>query len=347
MRITRRHILQLTAGLLVRDSQAISSEPAAPGANGIAATLFDFDRLLMNVATSDRRESARREYVASAVIVLFGVQIFSKNGVGDGNVRIEEIGPEHGTTVSIEFAAGSRPEGAKGLNRLGFIQEAILEDEPGLARESAYVAFMTASDEKNIEQARKAMEVAGGMQRYNAAQGICRPGGFQSRLDRLAFSSKYSFKDLGTLIPMARTEMTARAADPLEHRDDAETSHRSTFLYAVRRALLSPGQTQSGLYFFNSKKYRLDTVKEFDPTTGARFVEKKIVATASKVVKLSAWITNTETGNRTPFHLWYEKGAESLPPLRFDYQARSFLKLAFEALPVDAPKATVASAVRP
>ena len=278
------------------------------------------------------------------MITLFGIQVFSKSGVGNGNIRIEEIGPRQGGTVAIEFAAGSRPEGAKGLNRLGYIQEAILEDQPGQAAECAYLAFMTASDEKSVEQARKALEAAGNMQRYNAAQGFGRPGTFQSRIDRLAFPSKYNFQDLAALIPMARTEMAAHAGDPLDHQQDQEAMHRATFLYAVRRALLTPGSTSTSHLFFNSKRYQLDTEKAFDAATGTHFVQKKIVDSASKVVKLSAWITNEQTGHKTPFHLWYEKGQENQPPLRFDYQARSFLKLAFEALPKQPNTGSVASA---
>jgi hypothetical protein len=350
MRISRRQVLQLTGGLLVRASSSFAAssfaESAADATTSNPNARFDLDRLLMAVASTERLESERREYVASAVITLFGVTVFSKSGVGNGNIRIEEFGPERGGTVSIEFAAGSRPEGAKGLNRLGYIQEAILEEAPGQAVEAAYVAFMTASDEKNVEQARKAMQGAGNMQRYNAAQGFCRPGAFQSRIDRLVFSSKYSFRDLGTLIPMARTEMVAHEADPMDHQQDAESVHRSTFLYAVRRAILTPGKTSTSQLFFNSKKFRLETDKEFDPATGAHFVEKKIVDSADKVVKLSAWLTESKTGQRTPFRLWYEKGAENQPPLRFDYQARSFLRLAFEALPKQGPQSQVASAAR-
>ena len=340
MRISRRQALQLAAGVIARASSASPDGPAQPA----TGNEFELDRMMTTAAALDRRESVRREYVASAVITLFGVQVFSKGGVGHGNIRIEEIGPQQGGTVSIEFAAGSRPEGAKGLNRLGYIQEAILEDQPGQAAECAYLAFMTASDEKNVEQARKALEAAGNMQRYNAAQGFGRPGSFQSRIDRLAFSSKYSFRDLPALIPMARTEMAAHAAEPLDHQLDQETSHRATFLYVVRRALLTPGRTSTSHLFFNSKRYQLDTEKEFDAATGAHFVQKGIVDSSTNVVRLSAWLTNEQTGHRTPFHVWYEKGQENQPPLRFDYQARSFLKLAFEALPKQPNTGGVASA---
>ena len=62
----------------------------------------------MTVAALDRRESVRREYVASAVITLFGIQVFSKSGVGNGNIRIEEIGPRQGGTVAITLPLDRR-----------------------------------------------------------------------------------------------------------------------------------------------------------------------------------------------------------------------------------------------
>jgi len=34
---------------------------------------------------------------------------------------------------------------------------------------------------------------------------------------------------------------------------------------------------------------------------------------------------------RTPFKIWFEAGSEELPPLRFEYQAKPFLRLVFEA----------------
>jgi hypothetical protein len=42
-------------------------------------------------------------------------------------------------------------------------------------------------------------------------------------------------------------------------------------------------------------------------------------------------LTEHRTGEKTPFRIWYEEGAAQYPPLKFEYQARSFLRLSFEA----------------
>ena len=39
------------------------------------------------------------------------------------------------------------------------------------------------------------------------------------------------------------------------------------------------------------------------------------------------------TGVETPFKLWFAADAPQTPPLRFEYQVKSFLRLTFEADP--------------
>ena len=48
------------------------------------------------------------------------------------------------------------------------------------------------------------------------------------------------------------------------------------------------------------------------------------------MIRINATIRNQATGKTTPFKVWYEAGSGHLPPLRFEYQAKSFLRLTFE-----------------
>src|SRR5271165_4023012 len=162
MLVTRRHILVLAGSPLFAK---VFSEP------------FDVDRILQ--AGNGLQSAVRsRRYVASATITLFSIPLGTKNGVGSGYTLIEEARGPSGKTVSIQFGAGSYPENARGLNRLGFIQEAVSEEPSGAMEECAYLAFMTTSREKNLDQAKKALEstpgsetTSGDMVPYTAAQG--------------------------------------------------------------------------------------------------------------------------------------------------------------------------------
>ena len=298
----------------------LSARASGPGSG------FQLDRILAGVA-DEPREAWRRNYVASAVVTLFSVPLVAKGGVGGGHIEIVE---RAGGTVAIEFSAGSWPESARGLNRLGFIREAVTEGNAGTAAECAYLAFMTTSDEKNLDQAKQAMSHSGAQARYTAAQGFGRGRDFEWRVDRLSFPSFYTSRHLGELIPQARAAMSARESQPLE-RCSCESPDTATFLYTVRRALFDgPGRTARHL-IFNGKEFLLETTREADPGMAQVFAARHVIAKDASVTRLKAMLTERRSGVKTPFQLWFENGAECEPPLRFDYQARPYLRLAFEA----------------
>ena len=139
MRITRRQILALSGGGLL---------------SKLFGATFEVDRLLGVDAPGARLEI--RKYTASATVMLFSIPLVSRASVGSGYAVTEEAG----RTISIQFGAGSYPESARGLNRVGFIQEAVVEEKPGVPSECAWLAFMTTSQEKNLDQAKKALEAS-------------------------------------------------------------------------------------------------------------------------------------------------------------------------------------------
>jgi hypothetical protein len=210
MRITRRDILVLGgSSLLARAFAATLPDLARP-------TDFDVDRLLNT--NSDRGVGSRLEiqkYVAGATVTLFSIPLISKSCVGSGYAVVEEAGH----TVSIQFGAGSYPASARGLNRLGFIQEAVVEERPGCPAECAWLAFMTTSQKKNPDQAKKAVDGAVPQTAavpYSASQGHGWNGSFSSRVDRLEFPARYNWRDLAQLIGKAREAMASGAGEKHE-----------------------------------------------------------------------------------------------------------------------------------
>src|ERR1700690_893921 len=107
MSIPRRAILGLLAGAGL--AQRVLARPF----------LFEVDRLLDEIAPS-RANVCQRRYGAKATITLLSVPLVYRAGVGSGYIVIEQSAESH--TVGIQFGAGSWPEAARGLNRLGFIQ---------------------------------------------------------------------------------------------------------------------------------------------------------------------------------------------------------------------------------
>jgi hypothetical protein len=322
MTMTRRHNLALTGSSLL--SRVFGA--TLPGSTERAA--FDVDRLL-GANSPDRTNAAARvevrRYTASATVMLFSIPLVSRASVGSGYAVVEQAAQ----TLSLQFGAGSWPENARGLNRLGFIQEAVVEEQPGRPAEAAWLAFMTTSKETSLDQAKRALEESGEMAPYSASQGHGRQGRFQSRTDRLEFPSKFTWRDIAQLVEKARGSMVPLGGEPEARSSDAEKP--ATFLYQVRRAILDKRPRTAGSVVFNAKEFRLEAQKESDPAAAAHFAEKNLIPAAGAVMRMSATLTEKKTGIKTPFRVWHEADAGCSLPLRFEYQARSFLRLTFEA----------------
>jgi hypothetical protein len=289
--------------------------------------LFEVDRLAATSRAGQRVRVWQRRYRTSATITLLSVPVFSRADVGTGFTVIEDAGLEDAArTVAIQFGAGSWPEAAHGLNRLGYIQEVVLDGSAGDIAECAYFAFMTSSQEKNLDQARKALETTAGAIPYAAAEGIGRDGHFTSRLDRIAFPAALTWRDYPLLIEKVRSAVAGESP--------AQTTSRpfggATFLYCVRKALLAPDEKTSANLIYNGKEFELRTVKQPDAAMGEKMTERGLVTHASRVMRLNATLHDFQTGVVTPFRVWFDAGAAHLPPLRFEYQAKPFLRLAFE-----------------
>ncbi len=327
--IFRRQILGMLAGGLICRLFGESDTAACGGPAGGAAR-SEVERLLeANFAVTSHPRAQVTAYSAGAVVTLLGIPVFSRAGVGSGYAVVEEAACPAGNGVSIQFGAGSWPESAHGLNRFGIIHEVAIEKR-GEPEVCAYFAFMTSSPEKDITQAKQALVKTDGEIPCTAAQGRGERGGFASRVENLTLPARLTWRDADQLTARVRD---AAAGSPCAAGRENGHGAAATFLYLLRRAMLEAGPVTQANLFFNRKQYTLDTQKEADPATGARLAERRLTSAPDSIVRLSATLTNRATGHVTPFRVWYERGSESAPPLRFEYQVKSFLRLAFEADP--------------
>jgi hypothetical protein len=271
----------------------------------------------------------QRKYRVSATVTVLSVPLVSRSGVGSGYILIEEAEAMGAvSTTAIQLGAGSWPEAARGLNRLGYIQEVVTGRPP---LECSYFAFMTSSQEKSPDQAKKALDSARDSIPYAAAQGAGRNGQFVSRLSRINFPSQLTWRDCPRLVDQVRAAVSAEApAQSVEKTLVMDESAPATFLYGVRSAILDRASATSRSLIYNGKEYQLRTTKEPDHTACIHFAGRKLISEGGRVMRLDAQLEDQATRRQTPFQVWYEAGAEHLPPLRFEYQARSFLRLTFE-----------------
>jgi hypothetical protein len=235
-----------------------------------------------------------RRYRAQAIVTILGLPIFSRDRVGGAWVSVG--------SDSIEFAAGSIPERARGLNRTGFLRE---NTEPS---GSAYFGFITASREQSLSQARAALG-DGKAPVFIAARG--RSSGGLHVCDLRDF-------DLGPARPWTDHAAMAAAAESalntvgVERRELASTT-TDTFLRSIRRAIYPAGRAWEGPIVYN----------------GAEFLLRLNPSKDGELTRFEGSLTKRPKGSKTPFTLWADPADPSGLPVRFEYHARSYLKLVF------------------
>ncbi len=270
----------------------------------------------MGIAMLLRRHSApasasyHTRYRIHAAVTLFSLPIFSRQDVGGGYVTVEKSHSEESSIVALQLAAGSWPDRTKGLNRFGAIQEVIVEHK-GDILESAFVGFMTSSNEHNLDQARKALAEVPNSIPCTLAHGISTPTELRVSMEKFALPPREIWKDAASLLHTMREQDTPSA----EERPEPARAARPTFLYAVRRAMRSQNTNELQTFLHNGKLYDLQTNRNHE---GEDF------SSMSGAIR-------TPGGSRlSQFVVWFRKGDESGIPARIEFRPRSFLRLTFE-----------------
>jgi len=253
------------------------------------------------------------------VILFLGIAIFRRAGVGGGQASLEEAGEGAAMRRTLFFAAGSDPKRAHGLSRLGWIREVVL-GPASTPSEATYFGVLTSSPEESLEHARKSVDASpSGRSTFAAVNGRNTPGRSRSAVTHFEFSAAALWSDRG-LIDQAQSTFR-------ENVDWRETSWPSaplqappTFLFQLATLLQQRTRRAAGRYVYSEQEYLL----ELDaPPTGRN----------SAPLPVRGKIRNLRTGYETLFRLWLENSSDSLVPVRFEVQPRSFLRLTFEALP--------------
>ena len=286
---TRRLFLLLPSLLLRRGSAA--APPRSP--------LDEAPR-----GSSLRRAAAR--YRVDATILLLGLPVYSRAGVGGGYASAEEFE----TGLSLQFAAGSDPARARGLNRLGFLHE--LRAAGGVR----YFGFMTSSGEESFAEARRALEEPGAAETgYVAISGQAGGGFARSRVCRFLFPARLGWADWDRLLPAVCAAFAASAEAVPETSRPCPSRAGESFLSALYRVIeAGPGQMEVP-FVYGARDLVLRAVTASEPEAGLLRLEGKTLAGAKTL---------------SSFRLWFQPSGAI--PQRIELQPRSFLRLTLHAV---------------
>lgn len=295
---TRRSFLRSwSVSLLVRKSAASNSI----GLDPVSLTLRGF-------APAVRFQ---RRYRMDATILLLGAPLFTRKAAGGAYASVETSGREGATATALQFAAGSDPARAHGLNRFGILQEALVER--GNATELSFNGLMTRSREESLEQGKKALRASAG----HGAEGVVARGRttgssvgwtIQTWIDTIDLAPDCNWSNLN------QTLSDALRQDPRTPPRTSSPGSVTTFLHAMRSAGLCREAVVRRQFMHAGKLYWLETRRR-----------------PENPLELAGTIHDLGGARCAEFHTAYAAEDESGIPIRFEYRPRSFLRLTFEA----------------
>jgi hypothetical protein len=261
----------------------------------------------------------QRHFRAQAAVLVFGIAVFRRDDVGAGCATVE-LGLHSGDAVSaLQFAAGSRPERARGLNRFGALWETAIETSGRLA-ETSGAGFITSSPEKTLDQARTALHSAGPAIPCvftSSSSGFART---EVKKGRFLAPGIGSWLDAPGILSAAQQE-----SGPNIQRETHSIGPVATFLYAIRQAALNSAPQTRSQFCHNGEFCEL--VTERAP------VSSSSASPYGSHVQMNGVILDRAGSKKSEFAIWIDLNDPSGLPTRIEFHARSYLRLTFEAQP--------------
>ena len=261
-----------------------------------------------------------RTYRADAMILLLGIAVYRRPGVGGGHASLEETGDGPSLRRTLFFAAGSDPQRAHGLSKLGWIREVVL-GPPSTPSESAYFGVLTATPEESLERTRKSVDTTQSSSSiFNAVSGRNTAGRSRSAVTHFEFPAAANWADR-SLIDHAQSTFHEKVNWRETAWPKLQDQPPPTFLLQLSTLLKQRKKRAVGRYVYNEQEYLLEL--DMPQAGGDR----------EQLLPFRGKVRNLATGHETPFRLWLADGSDSIVPVRIEFQARSFLRLTFEAVP--------------
>ena len=314
-------------------------ETHAPGA-------FDGERPVLSEA------EARYQVNATVVIPLIvaSVPLVSRDDVGFGSAAGRDFSDGRGRVVrTYEFFAASIPERARGLNRLGFLREAVQLGRDG-ARWTAHFGVISANRETSREEAEASLDRDESVQPYTILDGLTDRSKNSNQVVELDLEGRWPTAD--ALYADIRPQW--QAAEPedatvLENRDGRTYVQPVGFLGGLQYSLrvvaadvFRGNRPRKFRYPFvhDGKVFSLGLIRHaVDRGRQTRYAEAGLVTPDAVVHRLDYDIVDSDGNTVQPFELWTELpdsfGPLSRPivPLAFEFMARAFLELRAVRIP--------------
>jgi hypothetical protein len=212
------------------------------------------------------------------------------------------------------------------LNRLGFIRE-MARISGSEIPECSYFGLITASPEESAEEARKSLHSGAKEQVYTVIEGRIAPGETATTIAHFTAPAALSGANREELVERGRHAL-ASVADMRTAGSASEAGH--SFLQELARLLMRPNGAK-GRFLYSGWPYRLRLTRSVDAKATAYFRERRLIAVPAEVVRVTGRLRREPGGKETEFRLWIPSGADRPLPLRIEYQAKSYLRLVFEA----------------
>jgi hypothetical protein len=265
---------------------------------------------------ADAGALTERRYRADAQVIVLGIPLLHRQNVGDGSASWREWTKDRAAMKLLEFSGRSSPERAAGLNRFGFIQE-LSRTVEGEGTESLYFGVMTSSPEENAAEAKKALHSTAKDATYAAIEGHLTASAVETTGAKFVAPARTTAADRNELMERARQALAGAQKRTAEWHS-AEGAPLP-FLHALAGVLSRKGATETRCAY-NGRIYRLKA-------------QKAPEAKMPGVTRVSATLQREEGGTLNEFRVWVEEGSARPLPLRIEYQAKSYLRLTFEAIP--------------
>jgi len=284
--------------------------------------------------------ASQRYFRADAVIMLFSLPIFSKAGVGSGFAFVEDLEGSNSRTRRLGFGAGSWPDKAAGLNRLGYIHETVVESSGNLA-EAEYFGFMSTSQEERLEEARAALNQKQQEALFSAVRGETSRGAYSARFTRFLSRDAVNWRFWRKVAAAAEKSFDGDCLSRREERGSPAKPETviPTLLYSLLRVRESGFAPVRTTFIYGGVQRSLETSSAPDARMGEKLRERGIVTNAKSVVHMTGTIRNLKLGTKTHFSVWWDRDSDSALPVRIELEPKIFLRLAFEADREPQPKA--------
>lgn len=281
-------------------------------------------------------------------LLLLKVPLVKREGVGFSSFTIRDYaGPAGSRMRALEYLAASFPDRARGLNRMGFLREAM-PVAPDAEPWSAYFGVISDKREETLDDAKAALEEDPDGQVLAIIDGIVDAGGSRNTVSHVRLGGRWT--DAGELFDEVRRRLRDRSHSyrrRLENRPEGSSGRAYedpvAFLAGLQASLrqvaasLANDEDPEGIrqrYVHNGRPLIFEvTGVDGDGDRGRRHAEAGWVRDPDAVRRIEYRIEETDDEEVEEFKLWVEMPPSVADPervflpLEYEFEPRSFLRL--------------------